>query len=182
MGGRGRQGAHATTAPAAPACLQFTLPVTANYGSMDPTLLRPLWQAQQGQEVEPQPGDQQRPRRVELPPQLADRALVWHRGADVVSRGRLPGWWLCSAYVHLSALRHAEHILLATLKKNLVWCTSRIVRMLCLLCTLCCPAGPRQHPRLGPETRLTAQLLAAAAAVGRARLAAGAGACNLREE
>jgi hypothetical protein len=51
---------------------------------MDPTLLRPLWQAREAPKAEAQLGQPQ-PRREEMPPQLADKALVWHRGADVVS-------------------------------------------------------------------------------------------------
>lgn len=49
-----------------------TLPVAANYGAMDATLLPAALYAEGG------------PAAGEPPPQLAGRALIWHRGADTV--------------------------------------------------------------------------------------------------
>jgi hypothetical protein len=62
----------------------FTLPITADYGAMDPALVPPLEQLA--------PAGTPPPASLpSLPPQLAGRALVWHRGADVV-RASAPAW------------------------------------------------------------------------------------------
>lgn len=72
-----------------PACsVQFTLPVAVDLGTMDCGLLRRYWAARGGAG------------REQLPAELADRCLIWHRGLDVV--GGVAGWvgsWLQGSLV-----------------------------------------------------------------------------------
>lgn len=146
-------------APWHPACFllpapQFTLPVTASYCSMDASLLPAALYAAGA------------PAAGEPPPQLAGRALIWHRGAEPVGR---PLCW--AAELHVPAAQagaelaaRSQHVTIFPPPHNSA-------------------EGDRQHAGVGHEARPAAVLLGAAAAVGGAGLAAGKGErrCAIRE-
>lgn len=96
-----------------------------------------------------------------LPPQLEGRALVWHRGADVVRREAEN----CPAALALDATQQACHF------ASDACCTESLRPS----CPQGFTPGSRRHPCLGPQARLSNQLLAAAAHLGSTGLAGGTG-------